>query len=582
MTDPTREFFRRLNHEERLLAAEVATDKLGMVLRIAINELDLDFENIAAPGLPEYPDRERSYLMRIGALRVIGLALQSHDRFDAPTLTFRRDLTYSLPVLGLIARAATIEHGRRVAQSIIAKGGRIEHLSSRFRIILPERLVDLELHERELDRFYRGQERTLFADRYDTVVGSKVGKEIKRLLGELVYPFREHFIGYEAHPTLDDYYFGLAYSEALLAKGYDTFHFSTIFGGATFAHYRLAATFIVSIGMKHRAYVTALMAKRPSIRIEDVLTVSVETAGFLEGLQNFINDFGARFTGHVEIDESTTMAVFETLSVSRRSLGMLERPGAPIPPLIQCSDDHVIRPLAGSHADEVMVFLLNSLQQRYPREYDRAQAAREGVMQRAVESVLSGVIPRLEFRGNIKLRRAGKVMTDLDLVIFEPHADRVVLVQLKHQDPYGADLATMLARTARLNEQVSGWLGKVKDWLGDADTAEVRATLRLPPSNERPRASLLVLTRHYAHSLRTVVRDVDTIFANWNQLVAATALVREARIETPVIDDLLQALRKLSTPEVEDFLPEPPTMWAVGGLRFTIEQEGHGREVLES
>jgi hypothetical protein len=579
MTDPLREFFHSLDREERLLAAEVASDRLGMVLRIAINELDLDVENIAAPGLPDKADPERSYLMRIGALRIIGLALQAHERFDAPTLTFQRDLAYSLPVLGLIGRAATIEHGRRVAQSIKAKGGTIQHLSDRFRIILPERLPDTEIHERELDGFYRGHERTHFAERYASVVGSKVGKKVERLLGKLVYPFREHFIGYEAHPTLDNYYFGLAYNQTLLAKGYDTFHFSTKFGGATFAQYRLAAAFIVSVGMKHRAYVRALIAKKPSIRIEDVLTVSVETPGFLEGLQTFINDFGSAFEGHVEIDESSTRTLFETLSVSRRNLGMLERPGAPIPPLIQCSDEHVIRPLAGSNADEIMVFLLNSLQQRYPREYDRAQAAREGVMQRAVESTLRGVLPRLEFRGNIKLRRAGKVMTDLDLVIFEPHTDRVVLVQLKHQDPYGADLATMLTRTARLNEQVSGWLRKVKDWLGDAGTPEVRATLRLPPSNARPEVSLLVLTRHYAHSLRTVVHDADTAFANWNQLVAASDQMREQSSETLVIDDLLQALGKLSTPVLEDFLPEPPTLWTVGGLRFTIEQEGHGPEV---
>lgn len=164
MADALREFFHCLDLEERFLSEEVATDRLGLVLRIAINELDLDFENVASPRLPDHADGERSYLMRIGALRVIGLALQAHQQFEAPTLTFQRDLTYSMPVLGLIARAATIEHGRRVAQSITAKGGMIERLSDRFRIVLPERLADLELHERELDRFYRGHERTRFAD----------------------------------------------------------------------------------------------------------------------------------------------------------------------------------------------------------------------------------------------------------------------------------------------------------------------------------------------------------------------------------------------------------------------------------
>lgn len=574
MPDSLREFFDCLNEEERLLASEVATDHFGIVLRVAVNELDLHFENVAAASPRGESDSERSYLMRIGSLRIISLSLKAHERFEVPTLTFQRTPIYSIPVLGLIDRAATIEHGRRVAQSITAKGGTIERVGDRFRIVLPARLADLELHERELDRQYRGYERGRFVDRYESVVKAKVGEEVDHLLGELVYRYREYFIGYEAHPTLDDYYFGLAYNQTLFAKGYDTFHFSSTFGGATFAHYRLAVTFIVSVGMKHRAYVRALMAKEPSIRVEDVLTVSVETEGFLESLRCFINDFGSQFTGHVQIDERVTRTVFETLSVSRRNLDMLERPGAPIPPLIQCSDDHVIRPLAGSMADEVIVFLLNSLQQRYPKEYDRAQRAREGVMQRMVESSFRGVFPGLEFRGNTKLRRAGKVLTDIDLVIREPATDRVVLVQLKHQDPYGADLATMLTRTARLNAQVSEWLRKVRDWLDNVNPAELRATLRLPPSAVAPEVSFLVLTRHYAHSLRSVVREADTVFANWNQFITGLARVQEMSDETPIVDDLLRALGEISTPEIEDYLPEPPSLWTVGSLSFTIEQMG--------
>jgi len=236
----------------------------------------------------------------------------------------------------------------------------------------------------------------------------------------------------------------------LLAKGFDTFHFSTIFGGVTFANYNLAAIFIVSVAMKHRAFVRALLEKEPSIRIEDVLTVSVETAGFLEGLREFINQFGERFEGHVPVTDDDVRIIFDVLSISRRNLALLDRPGAPIAPLIQCSDDHVIRPLAGATSDEVMLFLLNSLQHSFPKEYDRAQRAREGVMQRSVESAIRSVLPTLQFRGNIKLRQAGRVLTDIDLVIVEAPGDRVILAQLKHQDPYGADFATMLARTGRL------------------------------------------------------------------------------------------------------------------------------------
>ncbi|MER8607337.1 hypothetical protein NKH48_27130 [Mesorhizobium sp. M1233] len=44
MADVLREFYNRLNDEDENLTAEVAADRLGLLMRIATNELDLDFE----------------------------------------------------------------------------------------------------------------------------------------------------------------------------------------------------------------------------------------------------------------------------------------------------------------------------------------------------------------------------------------------------------------------------------------------------------------------------------------------------------------------------------------------------------
>jgi hypothetical protein len=573
VADDLRAFYDGLNREEQNLALTIASDRLGLLMRIAINELDLDFEGVDLIGEPTEADQENSYLMRIGVNRIIKLAMQAHDRFDAPTVTMQRDMAYSRPVLSFIGVAGAIEHGRRVAQSLVARSARIEKLPDRFRIVLPSRLADLELHERELERFHFGQLRRIFADRYEETIGAKIGDEVRSLLTKLVYPFRTYFIGYEAAPTLDAYFFGLAYHEMLLAKGYDTFHFSTPFGGLTFANYKLAATFIISIAMKHRAYVRALMEKIPSIRIEDILTVSVETTGFLEGLREFINEFGAQFEDHVPVTDADVRVIFDTVSVSRRNLALLDRPGSPLPPLIQCSDDHVIRPLAGSTNDDVMLFLLNSLQHRFPKEYDRAQRAREGVMQRASQTLLQEVFPTLEYRPNIKLRQRRNVLTDIDLVIVEPESQRVILIQLKHQDPYGADLAAMQSRTGRLNHQVGVWLRKVRSWVAAASASDLRATFRLPAGPARPEVSLVVLTRYYAHSLRTVVEGEDAAFANWNQFVTATTRLQERKGDVLSLDDLIAELKILSVPEEEQHLPEPRTDWIIGDLRFTIEQE---------
>ena len=572
MSNDLRQFYNALDREEAILAAEIAVDKLGIFLRVAINELDLDFEgsNEVEP-FDELRD-ERSYLMRIGTNRAIKLALEAHTHFDAPTLTFQRNPVFTLPALKLIRRLAVIEHGRRVAQSVAAGFGRIEQQSNgQFFVILPHRLVDLELHERELDQYYLAEGRRVFAAVHKAIVDVKIGDEVRALVRELVYPYATHFIGYESDPKIDVYFFGQAYNEIEISKGFDTFHFTTQFGGMLFQHYKLAATFVLSAAIRHRAFVQALMEKSPSTRIEDVLTVSVETKEFLESMRDFINYFGENQNGHVPVTDDGVKMLFDVLSISRRNTDLLDRPGAPIPPLVQCSDDHVIRPIVGAQSD-IMLFLLNSLQRSFPKEYDRAQGKREAVMQNATIRVLRSVLPDLEYRDNIKLRQGRKLLTDIDLVVIEPLTGRVLLVQLKHQDPYGADIAARQLRTVRLNGKVAEWLARVREWLAAMHESELRSTLRLPKFMPAPSVSLLVLTRHYAHSLRGIANGEDSIFANWNQLITAIERRRASGHVDQSLDDLLAELRILSAPEKEEYLPEPPSEWEVGDVRFSVQQ----------
>ncbi|RUZ75074.1 hypothetical protein EN943_21880 [Mesorhizobium sp. M7A.F.Ca.US.006.01.1.1] len=77
----------------------------------------------------------------------------------------------------------------------------------------------------------------------------------------------------------------------------------------------------------------------------------------------------------------------------------------------------------------------------------------------------------------------------------------------------------------------------------------------------------------YAHSLRTVLDEQDATFANWNQVVTVIARLRERRVDTLGLNDLLKELANLSVPEEVDHLPEPASSWEFGSLRFTIEQE---------
>lgn len=573
MPNLLRNFYDALNREETVLAKQIAADSLGVLLRTSINELDLDFEKSSESGTDNELDQERSYLMRIGVNRAIKLALNAHPYFEAPTLTFQRTPELTLPVLTLIRKLATIEHGRRVAQSIGAGVGSIERTDEgHYKVLLPPNIFDLELHERELDRWYISEGRRKFNEIFDAVTDPKDAEEVRALMHKLVYPYATHFIGYATDPIIDEFFFGIAYNEIQISPGYDNFHFAARFGGMTFQHYKLAATYVMYVAFKHRAFVDALLEKSPTTRLEDILTVSVETPSFVDGLRDFINYFGEGFDGHVPVSEEGAKVLFDVLSISRRNTELLDRPGAPIAPLIQCSADHVIRPVVGAKSD-LMLFLLNSLRHSFPRDYDRAQGQQESAMQAAAKRVLRAAFSGLEYRDNVRLRRGKKLLTDIDLVVIDPRTGRILLVQLKHQDPYGSDIATKQGRTDRLNEKVAEWLIKVRDWLIGTDESELRATLRLSKSIPTPKTSLLVLTRFYAHSLRPVVDGDDVSFANWSQLVTAVEKLRVGKDEDCSIDDLLSELDRLSRADEVEFLPEPSSQWQVGDLQFSITQQ---------
>jgi hypothetical protein len=571
VTDTIRCFYDALNRQEASRAAWIAGDLHGLVMRVAINEMDLELQGVTARHLDPDENRDRGYLTRLGAARVIKLALDAHPNFLAPTWTIPRSPELSGPVLGLISDLGKIDHGRRLAQIISAWAGRIEMESSdRYRVILPAQLIDQESAERELDEYYAEQGRRTFEEGWQTEIDAAIGDDVKRLLTDLVFPFRDQFIGYESDPKLDVYFFGRGYNEIQLAKGYDTFHFATRFGGMTFQHYKLAAAFILQAAFRHRAFVLALLKKSPGIRVEDILTVSAETAGFMESMRDFINHWGALSPGHEPVDDQGVRTLFDVLSVSRRNRELLDRPGAPIAPLVQCSDDHVVKILSGANQN-ILLFLLNSLQHRFPQDYDRAQRDREGVMQRSIARVMRTALPNLNFRGNVTLRLGRKMLTDIDLVAIEPSTGRIILFQLKHQDHYGADVATMLSRTNRLNQQVAGWLSKVREWLHAVSLSEVRATLRLPASVPDPQISLIVVTRHFAHTLRDVAIAEDATFANWTQLV--TAADKMAEFGEASLEIFIETLRALSQPEEQRYHPpEPSREWRVGDLIFTIEQ----------
>ena len=279
------------------------------------------------------------------------------------------------------------------------------------------------------------------------------------------------------------------------------------------------------------------------------------------------------FEGFTRTSLEEASTIFSVLSVGRGSTQILSRPAAPIPSVIETSGTGFIRSIAGAQMSP-MAFLLASLREKFPTDYDRHQQTGEGSMQRAIKRVLDERFRGLEYRQNVRLKTEGKELTDLDFVVLEPAFGTIVLCQLKFQDLYGADIRAKGTRTGRLNKEVSGWLSSVRRWVDSGGAALLRSTLRLERNFPVNEIFFLTISRHYAYSLKSVSLGENAAFSTWLQFVNAIELMRQKQGDFRTLSGFCQMLREQNNAKDQAHAEEGDTSYKLTTVEFLVRRAG--------
>lgn len=533
MKEVPREFLARLSEEEDNFAEKLKLDNTGVGLITAIKEFDCYYFNLVRHERSD--DSEHQFqIMRLGLPRLIAGVLSGVPQFRYTTVTFRSDRALILGALEMVAALGFIEEGRRMAQAALAGECEIRRINERqYDVVLPDPVLDMEQHEASVEHHYIRQQRQYIDKAIEEAFGKTDTKvHIDALLKDNVYVFREHFIGYDAHPDLDDFFFGLANLELQTQSGYDTFNWRTQFGGVTMQKYTLATAYLLSLALKHERFAMSLVRKSPQIRLRDVLTITKEKIELEESVIEALNWWGPSFEGFTPVTPEEAKTILRVLSVRRDNISILSSTMAPTPFLIEFSDTAWIASTAGLQIGAVD-FLHNSLRHNFPGDYDRNQQAREGSMQRALRQLLDEHLPGLTYVDNVTIRRGGKILTDIDFGVIDASDGTVMLFQLKHQDHYGGDMKRRSNRAARLKKEVDHWLASVRAWISEGDAMTFNSALRLGKNFTCQRIYLMVVARHFAHFLSTSDLKVDAAYATWIQLFDALNRLRvEERPQT--------------------------------------------------
>jgi hypothetical protein len=294
--------------------------------------------------------------------------------------------------------------------------------------------------------------------------------------------------------------------------------------------------------MKHERFCEALVQKHQNIELRNILTITCDKSEFIASIQAALNHYGPSFEGYSRISLEEATALYNTLSARRDNLTILDRGMISVPYLIEFSNVALVKSIAGAQLD-IGEFLLESLRLNFPSDYDVNQRTREAAMQEALKRLLSQTFSSVEFRGNTKIRREGRVMTDIDFVAIEVTSRTAILFQLKHQDHYGGDIRKRSNRGRRLREETETWLKHVNEWLARTPRPQIYTSLQIRKNVEIERFHVMAIGRHFAHFLAPLAKDDNFAYANWVQFYDALARISTSESEPRSLRGLFAIIR---------------------------------------
>jgi hypothetical protein len=511
-------------------------------LLTALKEIDFYFYNFIRNEITETTS-EHFYLMRLGLPRLAQKGLTTIPQYLAPVVTFKSDEKLILKTLEQVARFGMIQHGRRMAYASLSGDCDLVKVSeSSYDFLLPHVLFNYEDHEEQIYHHYRRELAKLAGEE-----NAELLQTISKLLSENVFVFMNHFIGYDADPLLDEYFFAKARSSFDGGQAFDTFKYDTLFGQLQYQHYYVALCYIVSLSLKHGRFCEALIAKHPEIRLRDILTISCEKKSFIESIKEGVNHFGRHFEDFSHINLMQAEQLFNVLSVRRDNLAILDH--IDFPPLIQFSDVSVVRSVTGAQF-QPGEFLLESLKQNFPVDYDKNQNKREASMQGALERILADLIPSIKTERNIVLRNQSRTLTDIDFAAYNELNHEVVIFQLKHQDVYGTDMKKRSSRGTRLREETRRWLAQVEEWFTETPEHEIRSTLQLKKGTRIDHFCFVAIGKNFAHFLSPLTDNPKFAYATWMQFYDAVTRMQFNEVEPKTLLQLFHIIQEYMTHKI--------------------------------
>jgi len=329
--------------------------------------------------------------------------------------------------------------------------------------------------------------------------------------------FADWGIRYTTTPEIDRYFdeWGQVYLRRMWS--HDLIGLEEKLGGNQFNEYLGVLAAVSGRAQKHICFACLLKQRHPQLDWRNLLTTYAPFRGFLHGLAI-----------HLDADTLQLQKLLSsiTLEPSNKSahLGVSETAWAP---MVRTNQENLILPLYGLEINPFL-FLLRDLQVKYPRDWFEIANNRETRWRKELNDAFHDS-RWVCAKSGLLLRHEGRVVTDIDALVYDHEKNEIGLFQLKWQQPVGIHGRANRSAAKNLVLESNKWVATVRGWLDKHGVPELLSRLGIS-AKATPRVLFFVLGRYNAHFAGKRVADQDAVWADWPHFIRAFAETKGASL----------------------------------------------------
>lgn len=353
-----------------------------------------------------------------------------------------------------------------------------------------------------------------FGDADSVTIDSMSTAEVNDLTASLVFPFetgRGTMVGYDADPRLDAHFINLVGKRALEWRAEAGLHPDVQTDELNGADVAAVVMMLASFYLKHIWFVGVGSRRLSGINYCMSLTIWKRPHELVESISSF--------TG---IDTARVHSAFRAIVVTRHDAEYFGAEATPfMPMLLEISEGYWLAPVSSIFRNPfTAIRMLNEF--RNPATVQSVRKPREQWMISELYALFEGTryqVVELPTR----LKRDGKLVTDIDAAVLDMTTGELALFQLKWQDFGSNQLRAIRSKAKNFVERVSLWADQVEAWIEEFGEAELCRTLKLKlPKGAVPTSvKMFAIGRSGARftSYGFALTNEHIAACNWNQFV---------------------------------------------------------------